>query len=122
MIYIFYLFGFLAILWEFIQISRPHKMHEVAKTLKKAGKEGTVDDLPSNYKTLSFFMFGYIIWVFMGLFTAQWPIFLFLILISLIPKKYVLHRWVDSFVSLLLLLFAMINTFHLHIDLTSLIL
>jgi len=122
MIYIFYLFSALAILWEFTQITSPHKMHEVSKRIKKAGKEGTVDDLPSNYKILFFLMLGYFIWAIMGLFTAQWPIFLFLIFISLIPKKYILHRWVDSFVSLMLILFAMINTFHLHIDLTSLIL
>lgn len=120
---IFYLIGILAITWEFMGITSPIKMHKAFKEMRKIMKsEGGFDSLPSNYKTVSFLMIGYFIWVLVGLFTNNWLIFLALLVLSVIPKRWVVQRWIDSVITLALLLFAIINTFHLHINLNTLFL
>jgi len=121
MIYIFFLFGILAIIWEFMQITNIKKMHRIVTTIKKAGKDKTTKDLPKTYTTLGFFMIGYFFWAVIGLFTGQWLIFLILLAVSMIPKKHIAIRWIDSVISLGLILFAMINAIHLHISMTDLI-
>jgi hypothetical protein len=59
----------------------------------------------------------YMIWLFFGLFSPlNWPIFLFLLLESFIPKRIFLLRFADGVISLSLLLFAFLNAYHLHIN------
>jgi hypothetical protein len=59
---------------------------------------------------------------FIGIFSSQWPLFLGVILLSFLGKLYkdiVILRMVDNVICIALLLFAVLNRFHLHIDLTG---
>jgi hypothetical protein len=59
-----------------------------------------------------------------GVFTSQWPVFLAIILLSFVSKfyrNYLMGKWVDSILCSSLLLFAIINRFHVHYDIGELI-
>ena len=122
MIYIFFLFGILAIIWEFMNITNTRKMFNISKVIRESNKGKTTKELPPKYITLGFLMLGYFFWAIIGLFTSQWLIFLTILILSLIPKRHIAIKWIDSVITLLLILFAMINAIHLHINLVDLIL
>lgn len=66
---------------------------------------------------LSLFNMFYFIYVFVGIFSSQWLLFLAILLLSLIPKKIVAVRRIDSVLTIIILLFILINKYHLHINL-----
>lgn len=119
MTYLFYFPAFIAILWELMYgVLSPKRTHSFVKSFK--GKK--FDDLTSSQKSVSVCMIFYMIWVLVGLMSSQWVIFIALLLVSiLIPKKILIIRWIDSLISLALLIFLILNKFHLHIDLWKLI-
>ncbi len=65
---------------------------------------------------LSLFNMFYFIYVFVGIFSSQWLLFLAILLLSLIPKKTVAVRRIDSVLTIIILLFILINKYHLHIN------
>ena len=113
--HIFYFFAFFAILWEGINIIYTKEIYKKVIRIISLKKEN-FKELADGQKYFLFFMFGYFLWIFTGLFTFQWPIFLLLFLMSLIPKKWIVIRWIDAFISLVILIFILINAYHLHID------
>jgi hypothetical protein len=118
--HIFYFFTFIAILWEMLSVINPKSVHDFYKRVLVA-KGKKFRELSTSQQTISVCMLGYMIWNFIGFFTFQWPIFIMLFLIGLIPKKWILLRWIDAFISLLILLFIVLNAYHLKIDLFELI-
>ena len=113
--HIFYFFAFFAILWEGINIIYTKEIYKKVIRIISLKKEN-FKELADGQKYFLFFMFGYFLWIFTGLFTFQWPIFLLLFLMGLIPKKWIVIRWIDAFISLVILIFILINAYHLHID------
>ena len=98
----------------------------VAETLKvhnyiKVMMPVEYKDRTKNQKNLTWCLGLYIIWVFAGLFTSQWILFLAIIGLSFIPKNNIIVRWVDAFLSCFVLLFIILNVYHFKIDLLSLI-
>jgi hypothetical protein len=65
---------------------------------------------------LSLFNMFYFIYVFVGIFTSQWWLFLTIIAMSFIPKKKPLARKIDAIVTMAILLFILINKYYLHIN------
>jgi hypothetical protein len=98
-----------------MNIVSTNKVHQFALTLKET-KGQKFDDLASNQKSLLICQFGYTIWTFIGFFTFQWSAFLLLFFLGLIPKKQVWYRWIDSFISFILLLFIILNAYHFKVD------
>jgi hypothetical protein len=115
--HLFYLLGIVAVLWEFTVLTQTNRILKFKKQFKKDVKN-SFDEWNSTQKTYSFFALGYIIWTFAGLLSSQWLVFLFLILISvIIPKNKVLLLKFDSIISIICLLFIILNKYHLHINL-----
>lgn len=97
------------------------------KETKETKYDNLTQEQKSEYKSmfLSFiFVFG---WLFIGLFTFQWQAFLcflifqFLIIapISKLTKYnyvYTLLHWLNSLLGLAFIIFAIINSYHLKID------
>lgn len=109
----FYLFAVLPILFEGYCLSHVKKVSDFITQMKATERKSWNE----TQKAYSFYSSSYLLWAFVGCMTANnWPIFIFLILAGFIPKKDPIIRWIDSFISLILILFAIINTFHLHID------
>lgn len=63
----------------------------------------------------------YVLWAFCGLFTDQWPLFMLIIIMGMIPKPYAFIRMIDAIVSAAVLTFMILNVYHLHIDLQGLL-
>ena len=114
---IFYFLTIISIIWEIIVVSSPIRVSKFIKSFNN--KE--MDGLTKKQKTLSFYMLGYLIWCIIGLFTSQWVIFLLLIGFGLFPKKLPILTFINGLISLCLLMFIIVNVYHLHLDLFSII-
>lgn len=113
-----------------------HPKQEVEKTKKKEELNKSMrglkyDNFTQEQKThlvsilfLLFFIFG---WLFIGLFTFQWQLFLAFFVfqivaigpISKILKysfAYMMLHWLNSILGLAFILFVIINSYHLKID------
>ena len=116
--FLFYAFAVLPIIWEAMIISSPIKMSAKIKAMKKAkSKEYT-----STQTAASVFLLLYALWAIIGLISTQWIGFATILILSFIPKgNFWFIRWIDSIVSVAILIFIVINKYHLHIDLFELI-
>lgn len=115
---IFFLVG---MIYELRGLTSPGELLEERKTLKDyraRKKEGNVEDVPDPF----WFSFIYFILLLIGIVTSQWPVFVLIILLGFIPKSNKFIIIVDSFITMLLVLFIILNKFHLQIDLTQLVL
>lgn len=79
------------------------------------------NDMETNQKALGVLMLMYTIWIFIGLMTNQWVVYVVILLLSIIPKKWIVIRFIDALCTLLLLLFAMLNEYHFQINLIELL-
>lgn len=119
--HVFYFLTIFPILWEVMNLVSINKTHQFALGLK-AMKGKMYDEYSSSQKSFSIYMIGYIIWNFIGFFSFQWTVFLVLFLFGLIPKKYIWYRWIDSLISLVVLIFIVLNAYHFKIDIWQLVL
>lgn len=75
-------------------------------------------DIKPTVKESVFMLFNlvYFVWTFAGLLTDQWWIFLIIILLGFISKSKIsiLHIKLDAFITLVLLLFLVLNHYYLH--------
>jgi len=120
--FLFYAGMLVPLISEFNAIFSTRKMIGINRRLIEIGK------LPGHEKMKAlaedkelastvFMHLFYMVWLFFGLFSSlNWPIFLFLLLESFIPKRIFLLRFADGVISVSLLLFAFLNAYHLHIN------
>ena len=107
---IFYLFAILFLIWEIYVFAYTQ---EAVNTLSNLSTEDK--DEKDKALSISCFLLSYMIWAFVGLLTVQWPAFLLLFSLGMIPKKG--RPWlrkIDSFFSAWIIVFILINKFHLH--------
>jgi hypothetical protein len=117
MSHIFYLIGLIAIIWEIIVVTSPQRVVNTMASMK--GKK--VEGVTKTQKALSFYMLGYLLWCLVGLFSSQWVLFGFILLLGLIPKKNIVMCFLNGLISLGLLVFIILNAYHLHINVLSLV-
>jgi hypothetical protein len=110
--HVFYFLTVFPILWEMFNLLSVKKTHKFAMSFK----DTKAKDFTSDQKVFCFFQFGYTFWVFIGLFSFQWCAFLFLFLFGFIPKRIIYYRYFDAVVSLITLLFIILNSYHFKID------
>jgi hypothetical protein len=104
-------------MWEIYVIRHPKKVALFSASLKAK----KASELTDTQKGFLFMMLLYYIWIMVGLLSSQWVLFLFFVIISFIPKKHFILRLMDGMVSVAILVFIMINAYHLHIDLFALL-
>lgn len=117
MTHLFYFLSFLPLLNLLTSIVNPKKQHDLSMKLKNA-KDKELTELEEFHRRLYAFAF---LWFFIGVFSSQWLLFLLLFISSMIPKPFVIVRWVLSLLSAILIIFILVNKYHLHIDILSLI-
>ncbi len=115
--FVFFFFGIFALLYEIMVLVRVKDANSFFSKIRSDIKTKDFNDLTDTQKTFTVLTVLYSLWVLVGLFSSQWVLFVVYLMISIIPKKTVFVRFVDAIVSVLLLLFILINTFHLHINL-----
>lgn len=117
---LYYLMGILPIFIECAKVFDPKK---IVKEIEGVKAEKDIEKMIKNGGCFWIAVqLYYMIWSIAGLVTAQWPVFLLLIVLSFIPKKNIAVFWLNALFSLLALIFILINEFHLHIDLQGMIL
>lgn len=112
--YIFYSFALFAICYEYIVIKNPSKSIQIYKSIRM--KNSDFQLFTDKELILVIFNYLYILWVFVGTFTSQWLMFLVIFLLSFLSKNNKYIRVIDSVITFLILLFIVLNKFHLHIQ------
>lgn len=118
--HIFYFMTIAPIIWEVMNLSNIKRTHAFCMGIREM-KGKKYDDYTSSQKAYAVCAVGYIAWNFIGFFTFQWPIFVALFLFGLISKTNIYFRWIDSFISLGVLFFIVLNSYHLKIDLVPIV-
>jgi hypothetical protein len=115
---IYYFLAIVPFAIEFYTVSNPKKVHNFWKNLK--GVKG--EDMSSTQRIVGVGIIFYMVWAFIGLLSSQWVFFGLLFTVSIMPlKKFIVLRWIDSLICLGIILFIIINAYHLKIDVFKLI-
>ena len=121
MTHIFYLLTASLLMYELFALMNAKRLLDYSNKVRLAQKEKKKLDLSDNEKALNAFNLFYFAMLVAGLLSSQWIVFLFILLISFIPKRYVIVRYIDTIISIAALIFILVNKYHLHIDLFNLI-
>jgi hypothetical protein len=114
---LFYLLAIFPIAWEMyslLNIKKVFEINKLSKTLKQ-------EEYTPSIKALGICMLGYYIWCFIGLFSSQWILFLLIFVLSVIPKNKLWILFFDALLSLIILLFIILNQYHFKINFFHLI-
>jgi hypothetical protein len=130
-VYMFYFLIVIPIFYELCVLSESEKYTLFLDRLKNHKENILKDsDLFSKVLLIGCVNIFYFVYLVVGLFTSQWILFLFLFVLSLFGfyfskvKSLSVCMWwhrVDSFLSVCILFFIIINKFHFHYDLWSMI-
>lgn len=116
---LFFMWSFFAVLWEAICIVSPHMVSEFKKGVRS---KKSFNDQSKTGKAFGWFNALYAGWIFVGLFSSQWVLFVIVFFLGVVPKRNTFFVFIDSFLTLPVLIFIIINAFHLHLDLLQIIL
>ena len=119
---LFYILVIFCFTIEISTLSDPERAIRASKTIKEKQAEGSLDSLAGYDKNYAYTNTFYTLVALTGLFSSQWILFALLLAIGVIaiPFKYnATFRRVDSAVSAFILLFIILNKYHLHLDLVE---
>ena len=137
--HIFYLVAILYIIYEVIWILNPQAQVDKSKELNEESKNNKGkkwDDMSDNYKdilkTKGLASLIFTVWVFAGLLTFNWAVFLakiafnFIIIapISKLTKYSVVYtvlHWLNSVIGFIFGVFIIVNSYHLKINVYELV-
>lgn len=124
MTHVFYIIAALFLIMELLVLVNIKTVHSGMKRFNKLRKEKKnikFDNLSSNMVAYQIVNFIYLIYVVVGLMSSQWLLFAALIILSFVPKRWILWRYMDKFLSIAILVFIILNKYHFHVNLTNLI-
>lgn len=126
MTHLFYLLVVFFLAVEVIVLSMEKTIHNAMATYRLQEKEygkGKVPFEAKNPKLVVYSILGAFYWVvcLVGLMSSQWLGFAAIIILAIVPKRWLWWRYIDTVLSILLLLFIILNKYHFHIDLITLI-
>ena len=117
---LFYFGVFIYLVFLVITLMNNERFYQWSEYLAKHNKE----ELTPATILMVMFCFCMLLLNIVGLLSSQWIVFLFLWIITLFVypiKKYLFVRLVNNVIEIICVLFILINKFHLHIDLTNLL-
>lgn len=117
MIHLFYLSSIVFVIYSIFSMINPKKLTNFFSSFKelKNSKELTNDKIATGC-LLALISVFFLIWVLVGLLTFQWPLFILLLVLSYIPARHYVIRFIKSFVVTNLLIFILLNAYHFNID------
>lgn len=123
--YIFYIIVCMLAFSELAKTGVSKKLYLRTKEFSKLEKERSLMYLkehPALLFVLLYNIFGWIM-LLVGLASSQWFCFLLIILLSIsrFQRLGAWAVWIDSFLSALILMFAVVNKYHLHLNIVDLI-
>jgi hypothetical protein len=122
MTHLFYLLVIFFIAFEVVVLFSERTIHNAVAALRHQEKEygkGKVPYEVMNPKLVAYSIVGAFYWIvcLVGLMSSQWVAFVAIIVLSLVPKRWLWWRYIDTVLSILLLLFIVLNKYHFHVDL-----
>lgn len=124
MTHLFYILGVFLILAELLVLNDQKKVHHrltVARRLKKAKIDFSLERYGMFYALYSVLGLYYFTYCFVGLMSSQWVLFAVLLFISFIPKPKLWLRYLDTIISVMILIFILLNKYHFHINFIALL-
>ena len=109
---LFYFLAIFPLLYEMLVVADTKKVHNFIMNMK----DKKASDMTDKQKNFSILQFLYFVWTIIGLFTINWPVFSLIFFLALIPQKIIFVRMLDGFLTFMILLFILINYFHLNIN------
>lgn len=122
MTHIFYLLIPLFLLFEIFAYQNAKRIMKKIAEGKAVPKDEFNEYLSKNTNVFLYYIFNlfYTCYIFIGLFSSQWILFGLFFALSIwfgqIKRKNVTMRKIDSIISFIILLFILINKYHLHIN------
>lgn len=121
---IFYSLGLVCLLYEFNKLTDPKAVIKRLKESKEARKNKREIHYSKEDTIVLLLGLFYMLWCTVGLFTVQWPLFVFMWIMALIMGVLPKRAWwmvLDSIISIPIIIFLMVNS-RLKIDLVEQIL
>jgi hypothetical protein len=117
--FIFYFFGIIAILYEYWSVSNYPKLAAFKDKISEAKKNKVNMKLTQSQSILAVLHLLYFFWAIVGLFTSQWEVFLLIFGLSMLNHWIKGEIWnlIDAILTVALIMFAILNTYHWHINL-----
>lgn len=97
------------------------RMRKIAKEKKRNGTKVTTDDYGGGITLYVGEQIIYLLYCLVGLMSSQYLLFALILVMGLIPKRWLWLLRVDSVITIGILLFIMLNKYHFHINLYHLI-
>lgn len=124
MTHLFYILVVLCIAIEIIVFAKQKGVHRALSEHQKKQKESgkvSFEDTEPKVVAYSIVMMMYWILCLIGLMSSQWLGFLIVILLGCIPKRKLWWRYADSALTILVLLFIILNKYHFNVDFINLL-
>lgn len=115
---IFYILITFCLLFEVLNLAACKKVFSAVERYKDKTDLSEISPVFIVWKMCNWI---YLILCFIGLISSQWIGFIALIVLSLIPKRWLTWRIIDSILGIVILLFILLNKYHFQIDFNLLI-
>lgn len=111
--HVFYLLVSFFLAFEILSLFAVKKIHA---SVNKYRDLSNVQDMSATFETYYVVNILYFLTCVIGLISSQWACFLLILALCFIPKRYLTWRIIDGVISILILLFVILNKYHFHID------
>lgn len=110
--HVFYLLVSFFLAFEILSLFAVKKIHA---SVNKYRDLSNVQDMSATFATYYVVNVLYFLTCVIGLISSQWACFLLILALCFIPKRYLTWRIIDGVISILILLFVILNKYHFHI-------
>jgi uncharacterized membrane protein len=111
--HVFYLLVSFFLAFEILSLFAVKKIHA---SVNKYRDLSNVQDMSATFATYYVVNVLYFLTCVIGLISSQCACFLLILALCFIPKRYLTWRIIDGVISILILLFVILNKYHFHID------
>lgn len=111
MSYLFYVWAIVAIIYESMVLKDTKRVLNFSKRMEDL-QWSEYSDTQKNFSIMNML---YFLWVCVGFLSEQWWVFVAMLVLCFIPTKTIFLKKIDALLTLILLIFALVNHFHLHL-------
>ncbi len=111
--HVFYLLVSFFLAFEILSLFAVKKIHA---SVNKYRDLSNVQDMSATFATYVVVNVIYFLACIVGLMSSQWVCFILILILSLFSKRHIVWRIIDCLISIMILLFVILNKYHFHID------
>lgn len=111
--HVFYLLVSFFLAFEILSLFAVKKIHA---SVNKYRDLSNVQDMSATFAIYVVVNVIYFLACIVGLMSSQWVCFILILILSLFSKRHIVWRIIDGVISIMVLLFVILNKYHFHID------